>query len=288
MSDTQINKFNFESSTIRVVNINGDPWFIGKEICDLMGIVNTGVAFSELDTEDKQLINHPDMVKMGICNTDDFDILRLMLISEPGLYELVMKSRKPDAKRFKKWVVSEVLPSIRKTGAYGVKPLSRLEMIDQMREIELARIAAEEKAQAFANTIVKQQPKVEYFNRVAVSEEAALNIRDAANRLGFGQNNFVHMMLEKKWLYRAADGRLKAYADKIKSGFLKDKDVVDHNGNSRSQVIFTDKGIAHIVKQKMRPKDGYYEEIIPLFGNTAEDIADAAFAERYLRETQGY
>lgn len=246
MSDTQINKFNFESSTIRVVNINGDPWFIGKEICDLMGIVNTGVAFSELDTEDKQLINHPDMVKMGICNTDDFDILRLMLISEPGLYELVMKSRKPDAKRFKKWVVSEVLPSIRKTGAYGVKPLSRLEMIDQMREIELARIAAEEKAQAFANTIVKQQPKVEYFNRVAVSEEAALNIRDAANRLGFGQNNFVHMMLEKKWLYRAADGRLKAYADKIKSGFLKDKDVVDHNGNSRSQVIFTDKGIAQI------------------------------------------
>lgn len=169
-----------------------------------------------------------------------------------------------------------------------IKPLSRLEMIDQMREIELARIAAEEKAQILANAIVKQQPKVEYFNRVAVSEEAALNIRDAANRLGFRQNEFVHMMLEKKWLYRASDGRLKAYADKIKSGLLKDKDVVDHNGNSRAQVVFTDKGIVHIVKQKMKPKDGYYEEVIPLFGNTAEDIADAAFAERYLRETQGY
>lgn len=169
-----------------------------------------------------------------------------------------------------------------------IKPLSRLEMIDQMREIELARIAAEEKAQAFANTIVKQQPKVDYFNRVAVSEEAALNIRDAANRLGFRQNDFVHMMLEKKWLYRATDGRLKAYADKLKSGFLKDKDVVDHNGDSRAQVIFTDKGIAQIIKQKMKPKQAYYEEIIPLFGNTAEDIADAAFAERYLQETRGY
>jgi phage anti-repressor protein/phage antirepressor YoqD-like protein len=169
-----------------------------------------------------------------------------------------------------------------------IKPLSRLEMIDQMREIELARIAAEEKAQTFANTIVKQQPKIEYYNRVAISEEAALNIRDAANRLGFRQNDFVHMMLEKKWLYRATDGRLKAYADKLKSGFLKDKDVVDHNGDSRAQVIFTDKGIAQIIKQKMKPKQAYYEEIIPLFGNTAEDIADAAFAERYLQETRGY
>ena len=90
---------------------DSEPWFVAKDVCDCLEIINVSQACRTLDEDEK-----------GICKVDTLGGSQdMMLISESGLYTLVMRSNKPDAKVFRKWVTSEVLPSIRKTGGYGIR-----------------------------------------------------------------------------------------------------------------------------------------------------------------------
>lgn len=120
MKDLQ---FNFDGKEIRVVDQNGDPWFVAKEICDILEIQNVAQSIEGLDTDDK-LIYTIDISGQG---------RKTWLINESGLYSLILRSNKLEAKRFKKWVTSEVLPSIRKTGTYS-KQLTPMELILQMAQ----------------------------------------------------------------------------------------------------------------------------------------------------------
>ncbi len=95
---------------VRVVMRLCDPWFVAKDACDCLEIINVSQACQTLDEDEK-----------GICKVDTLGGSQdMMLISESGLYTLIMRSNKPEAKVFRKWVTSEVLPSIRKTGSYSV------------------------------------------------------------------------------------------------------------------------------------------------------------------------
>ena len=102
---------------IRVIMRLGDPWFVAKDACDCLAIADASQACQNLDDDEKKVV------------TREFDSLlfreskaqAMTLISESGLYTLVMRSNKPEAKVFRKWVTSEVLPSIRKTGGYGIR-----------------------------------------------------------------------------------------------------------------------------------------------------------------------
>ena len=95
---------------IRVIMRLGDPWFVAKDACDCLEIANVSQACQALDEDEK-----------GICKVYTLGGSQdMMLISESGLYTLIMRSNKPEAKVFRKWVTSEVLPSIRKTGSYSV------------------------------------------------------------------------------------------------------------------------------------------------------------------------
>jgi Prophage antirepressor len=96
----------------RIIDINGEPWFALTDICRELEIANVGNAASRLDDDEKSSIRNPDVTSSG-GNPN------LTVVNESGLYSLILTSRKPTAKRFKKWVTSEVLPSIRKTGSYG-------------------------------------------------------------------------------------------------------------------------------------------------------------------------
>ncbi|UFE50050.1 Bro-N domain-containing protein (plasmid) [Pseudosulfitobacter pseudonitzschiae] len=98
----------------RVIDHNGEPWFVLAEVCKKLGIVNTGDAASSLDEDERMTIGITDSQKGTRGGAR-----QMTIINESGLYSLVLRSRKPEAKRFKKWITSEVLPSIRKTGSYG-------------------------------------------------------------------------------------------------------------------------------------------------------------------------
>ncbi|MES1996392.1 MAG: Bro-N domain-containing protein [Pseudomonadota bacterium] len=98
----------FEEVAIRVVMVAGEPWFIAKDICGVLGLSNTSQALSRLDEDEK-----------GVILSDTLGgAQELNAVSESGMYGLVMSSRKPEGRRFRKWVTAEVLPSIRKTGKY--------------------------------------------------------------------------------------------------------------------------------------------------------------------------
>lgn len=95
-------------STIRIELINGGPWFAAKDICDVLGLGNNRQAIARLDDDEKGVITSD--TPGGKQN--------LQFVSESGLYNLIFQSRKPEARKFSKWVTSEVLPQIRKTGSY--------------------------------------------------------------------------------------------------------------------------------------------------------------------------
>ena len=109
---SNLQHFNFNESPVRVIQRNGQPWFVAVDVCDVLGIVNGRDALQKLD-EDEKDVGIADTLG-GPQNTS--------IISESGLYALIFKSRKPQAKVFRRWVTSEVLPTIRKTGTYSVTP----------------------------------------------------------------------------------------------------------------------------------------------------------------------
>lgn len=103
-------KFDFNSHSVRVVLLDGQPWFVAKDVCDALGYANSRKATAD----------HLDSNEKGVASGDTLGgTQKLQVISESGLYALVLRSRKPEARRFAKWVTGEVLPTIRKTGVYG-------------------------------------------------------------------------------------------------------------------------------------------------------------------------
>lgn len=109
--------FNFDDVVVRaVIGENGEPWFVATDVCKALEHSDTSMAVRRLDADEKGT---------SIVCTKSGD-QRVLVINESGLYSLILTSRKPEAKRFKKWVTSEVLPAIRKTGSYSVPKPQKL------------------------------------------------------------------------------------------------------------------------------------------------------------------
>jgi hypothetical protein len=109
MEIAQFQQFSFEGCNIRTtVDISGNPWFLAGDVCKVLAIANSRHALTRLDPDEK-----------GVATADTLGGQQEQaIIDESGLYSLILTSRKPEAKRFRKWVTYEVLPSIRKTGSF--------------------------------------------------------------------------------------------------------------------------------------------------------------------------
>lgn len=183
----------FQNNRVRILDRNGDPWFVAKDVCDVLDIDTTQTR--RLDEDEKGLcsIQTPGGQQEMVC------------VNESGLYTLVLGSRKPEAKAFKRWVTHEVLPAIRQTGHYGTpRELSRLELIDMAREAELARIQAEAEKAALSQQLVLQAPKVALYD-VALSAENAQPIGTVAKVLGIGPNILFRWLREQNILMSHGD-----------------------------------------------------------------------------------
>lgn len=108
----QLQIFDFNGYDVRVVDRNGDFWFIAKDTCDILGLDNVSEAVKSLDDDERSNISNSDVGQSGGRDP--------IIISESGLYSLILRSRKPEAKEFKRWITHEVLPTIRKTGSYSL------------------------------------------------------------------------------------------------------------------------------------------------------------------------
>ncbi|KAA3526130.1 hypothetical protein GOZ80_14065 [Agrobacterium vitis] len=106
--------FAFEENLVRVIDREGEPWFVGKDICVALGLKNHNDALSDLDSDEKGVANIDPLSKSARGGGAQ----EVVIVSEPGVYRLVFRSRKPEAERFKRWLAHEVIPQIRKTGSY--------------------------------------------------------------------------------------------------------------------------------------------------------------------------
>ena len=116
--DTPHQTFNFDHLPVRTVNRDGEIWFIAADVCAALEIVSSRQAVGRLDDDEK-----------GVCTVSTpGGRQEIMIVSESGLYSLILTSRKEEAKRFKRWITHEVLPAIRKTGGYGNQDPERLKL----------------------------------------------------------------------------------------------------------------------------------------------------------------
>ena len=204
--NNNIQRFDFKGAALRTLtDENGEPWFVAKDVCDILGI-DTNHLGESLDSDEMNTLRITEGNTRGNPNKT--------IISEPGLYRLVMKSRKPEAKEFQRWVTHEVLPQIRKTGGYipttdvddDMTILAKAVMIGQRTmEAQKQRIAEQ-------STHIKElEPKARFADAVAASDgtcligELAKMLRQ--NGLDIGQNRLFEILRQDGYLGKTGSNR---------------------------------------------------------------------------------
>jgi prophage antirepressor-like protein len=235
---------NAEFGSVRTADINGVPYFVGKDVAEILGYSNTRKALLDhVDEEDKT---------DGVTIRDSIGREQApVLINESGLYSLILSSKLPNAKKFKRWVTSEVLPAIRKTGGYipHDEEMSDAEIMAKAFQIS-QRTIEEQHRKIGALEIEKSHlqvenqvmaPKADYFDEL-VDRNLLTNFRDTAKQLGIAPKKFVTLLLEKKYIFRDQKGKLMPYQDKNK-GLFEVKECFNQKTNwSGVQAMVTPKG----------------------------------------------
>lgn len=212
---------NEQFGRVRTLEIENEPYFVGKDVAEILGYTNTR----------KALIDHVDEEDKTSNETLRVNGTNLTLINESGLYSLILKSKLPQAKQFKRWVTNEVLPSIRKHGLYATDELldnpdfliEAITKLKEEREKNLKLQAINSKLEV-ENEIM--QPKAEYFDEL-VSRNLLTNFRDTAKMLQIKENVFIKFLLNKKYIYRDKKGKLVPYAYK-NTGLFEVKETLNH------------------------------------------------------------
>lgn len=232
MNELQV--FTYGGNEVRTVQKNGEPWFVLKDVCAILGIGNNRMASDRLDTDEK-----------GVSQIDTLGGKQEMtVINESGLYNVILRSDKPEAKPFRKWVTSEVLPSIRRTGGYiaGQENLTPEELMAKALMVA-QKTLAEREARIADLTVQNQimQPKASYFDEL-IERHTLTNFRETAKQLGIPPKRFVAFLMEKKYVYRDKRGKLLPYEAKNDGLFELKESYNDKTQWSGTQTLITPKG----------------------------------------------
>lgn len=232
MSNIQI--FNYQSNEVRTVEMGGEPWFVLKDVCNILGISKYRDTAARLDADER-----------GSVEVDTLGgTQQVIAVNESGLYHVILRSDKPEAAPFRKWVTSEVLPSIRKNGGYiaGQEQLTPQELMAKALLVANKTLADRE-ARISELTVQNNimAPKAEYFDEL-VDRNMLTSFRDTAKELGVKPKTFVNWLLEKKFIYRDQKGKLMPREDKNNGLFEVKEAKNDKTQWSGVQTLITPKG----------------------------------------------
>jgi len=223
--------FNYNSNQIRIIVKDGEPWFIAKDVCDILEISNSRDAISRLDDDEKDV---------AIADTPG-GMQSMTVISESGVYALIFTSRKPEAENFKRWIRKEVIPSIRKHGAYMTPETIEKVLLNPDTIIQLATALKEERQRRLA-----LEPKAEAYD--AFMDGSNLQtMNDVAKCLGIGRNKLFKFLREEK-IMRANNTPYQEYIDR---GYFEVKEKPIQMGDSvinYAQTYVAAKGVDYIRK----------------------------------------
>ena len=230
--------FNYQGNRVRTTIKDGQPWFIARDVCNILELDNSRQALTRLDDDEKGTV---------ILNDGTPGNPNMAIVNEPGLYSLILASRKPEARVFKRWVTHEVLPSIRQTGMYAIVPKTLPEALRAYAdEVERRELAEAE--------VAKLKPKAEFFDAVADSKDA-IPIGDAAKVLncGIGRNRLFAFLREKGVLMT----NNVPYQDYIDRGYFRviEQKWTTPNGETRISIktLVYQKGLNYI-RNLLNPK----------------------------------
>ena len=259
---------------VRVLDRDGEPWFVAKDVCSCLELGNVGQALSYLDDDEKSSID-PNIITADVgfdammkdAHTPMRSVIPeagrggrpLSLVSEPGLYSLILRSRKPEAKAFKRWVTHDVIPSIRKRGLYATPHTVEAMLADPDTAIKLLTSLKEERAKsaALAAKVEQDAPKVLFADSVAASKTSIL-IGDMAkilaqNGIKIGQKRLFAYLREHGYLMQAGRSKNIPTQHSIEKGLfeVKESAVTMPDGSVRTRItpMVTGKGQLYFVKK---------------------------------------
>lgn len=226
---------NTQFGTIRAMSDGGEPWFVAKDVCDALGLSNTSVSVAALDDDERTKFN---LGRQGNTN----------MVSEPGFYKLVMRSRKPEAKQFQRWVTHEVLPAIRRTGGYiAAKPDDTPEeiMARALLVADETMRRQKERIEGLTAENAAMRPKALFADAVSASDGTCL-VGELAkmarqNGVDMGQNRMFAWLREGGWLGKSGCNRNVPTQRAMDMGLFRIKETAVTHSDGRVTVNRTPK-----------------------------------------------
>ena len=225
---------------VRVVERGGILWFVARDVCACLGIGNTGDVIAALDDDEK-----------GIDSIDTPGGRQEMsTVSEPGLYSLILRSRKPEAKRFRRWITHEVLPSIRRTGGYGAPALPNFrnpaEAARAWADKEEQRLLEEQKRLALEQKMEEVRPKVVFAESIEVAKTSILvgemaKLIKQATGYDIGQNRFFEWLRNRGYLHKDGSQTNMPTQRSMDAGWMEIKEGTRIGSSGESRITRTPK-----------------------------------------------
>lgn len=214
--------FNYGGADVRTVMVDGEPWFV-------LGDLTRALGLSQFRTErldDDMIRNHAVEDRAGRSQMTT-------VVSEAGMYEVVIRSDKPEAAAFRRWVTSEVLPSIRRTGSYAVESPEQL--------MARAVLQAQELLARRDQQVAELTPRAEAWDELA-SAEGDYSVADAAKILAragvkTGPQRLFDQLAGIRWIHRAHDGKWRTYASAVDNGYLTEKPQSHHHPRTSELIL---------------------------------------------------
>lgn len=239
MNDLQL--FNFEGNKVRTLKVDDEPYFVGKDVASILGYSNSRKALKDhVDEEDKNTVTIRDGITRGNPNQT--------VINESGLYSLILSSKMPNAKRFKHWVTSEVLPAIRKHGAYmtdekafnvvynknGLADLLQ-QAADQLKEKDIKIEEVEAKNKNLTIQLEESNKKASYLDVILGTPDLLATTQIAAD-YGYSAMAF-NKLLKSVGIQHKVNGQWILYKAYMGKGYVASKAFTfqDHRGRDRSR-----------------------------------------------------
>jgi len=255
LSNSSLQLFEYSGHQVRTVLLNGQPGFVAADLCKILDIKNSRDALASLDLDEK-----------GVATIDTPGGQQQMrVVNEPGMYSLVLRSRKKEAKKFKRWVTHEVLPQIRATGSYSApKTLEQrsLEVIG-----ELTQVVQDQQLE-----LEEARPKVAAWDSI-VSSAGSWSYNDAAKvlcedgEIEIGEKRLVRQLVDWGYFYRDHKGRPKVYQPYIKQGLFTvkartytDQATGEVKESSAPQVRITGKGLG-VIRDRLLANNATTKEL---------------------------
>lgn len=234
--------FSFEGHQIRVIQRDGQPWFVAADVCAILEIANHRDTVARLDDDERA----------SVTTTTAGGEQVVTAVNESGCYRIVFRSRKQSARRFTKWITSEVIPSIRRTGAYGA-PAAPIDLNDPAT-LQRLLIDHTGRTMAIEERVAELEPKAEALDRLS-SATGSLCITDAAKALGVPPKRLFAWLEAHQWTYRRTEGgHWVAFQAQLTAGRLEHKGMTiavrGRPDKLIEQVLVTPKGLARLAAEK--------------------------------------